>query len=355
MTKIRFNGPRRLRLRSFLTLNRIAISTYARHIFGQKLDPTWSANLEIGVRFWRHQFTQAMRHPDIAVGRQILDSLVTETDDDYHVTRRDVASPKGHWIEPHRVESTATILYLHGGGYAFHGQVSHRFADMLAHRLGARVFAPDYRLTPEYPHPAQAQDALAAWQYLMEQTPAKRIVLIGDSAGGHMVLTLLQSLRDHGEEQPALCIGLCPWTDIGNRGDSLYGNDPYDLVQGWMALLFGKWLDPENIYGRAALSPISYDYKGLAPMYLQTGGREILRDMAKDFAEVQARNGADVMLDLWPDMPHDFQGYDTFTASSSHALARIRAAVAAHVEDGPPLEPLAGITVTRAGLFSAAN
>jgi acetyl esterase/lipase len=210
--------------------------------------------------------------------------------------------------------------------------MSKRFAAMLAHHCGARLFAPDYRLTPEHPHPAQAEDALAAWRYVAGSTPPEKLVVIGDSAGGHMALTLLQSLRAQGLPQPALCIGLCPWTDIGNRGASITTNDRYDVVQGWMARRFGEWLDPEGRHGRAALSPIAQDYKGLAPIYLQAGGREVLCDMIRDFATAQAEHGADVLLDIWLDMPHDFQAFDTEKQSSTEALSRIRSAVTYHVD-----------------------
>ena len=160
-----------------------------------------------------------------------------------------------------------------------------------------------------------------------------------------MALMLLQALKDHGKPQPALCIGLCPWTDIGDRGASLRDNDATDLVQGWMALQFGRWLDPDQVFGRDALSPISFDYSGLAPLYLQAGGREVLRDMIIEFAQVQKGKGADLMLDLWPDMPHDFQAYDSLTASSTEALARIRQAIDTHLFAREPLAELPRITV----------
>jgi epsilon-lactone hydrolase len=235
--------------------------------------------------------------------------------------------------------SDVILLYYHGGGYALHGAVSRRYAAMLAHHCGARLFAPDYRLTPEHPHPAQAEDALAAWRYVAQTTSPDKLVVIGDSAGGHMALMLLQRLRAEGLSQPALCVGLCPWTDIGERGSSLHGNDRYDLVQGWMALEFRQWLDPEGAFGRAALSPISHNYAGLAPIYLQAGGREILRDMIVDFARVQAGHGAAVMLDLWEDMPHDFQAMDSERQSSTEALARIRAAAISHTVPGGAFAP----------------
>ncbi|MCB0058246.1 MAG: alpha/beta hydrolase [Caldilineaceae bacterium] len=318
-----------MRLAGFLTLNAIGAATYARHVLGRRMEPTWDAGFETGIRFWRQRFTEAMRCGDMARGRQLFDSVQTETDDIYDVSIEACDRPKGRWYTPGTRLCDAMLLYFHGGGYAFHAAASRRFAAMLAHHCGARLFAPDYRLTPEHPHPAQAEDALAAWRHVASSTPAGKLVVIGDSAGGHMALTLLQTLKSEGLPQPALCIGLCPWTDVGDRGASLRGNDRYDLVQGWMALRFGEWLDPDGRYGREALSPISHDYSGLAPIYLQAGGREVLRDMIRDFATVQAARGADVLLDLWPDMPHDFQAFDTVKQSSSEALARICAAVMA--------------------------
>ncbi|GAA6188488.1 alpha/beta hydrolase [Litorivita sp. NS0012-18] len=345
MAKITYSGPVRFRIESSVALGAIAVASYARHALGRKMEPSWSAQFETGIRFWRRQFTRAMRMRDMARGRLLFDALQTSTDDVYEVTAEACAAPRGHWYVPRRAASKAVILYLHGGGYTFHGAVSARFAQMLAHHTGARVFAPDYRLTPEHPHPAQSDDALAAWRYLRERAQAQQIVVVGDSAGGHMALMLLQRLKSEALEQPALCIGLCPWTDIGPRGASLRCNDRYDLVQGWMALQFGRWLDPDARFGRAALSPVSYDFAGLAPIYLQAGGREVLRDMIIDFAQGQAVKGAEVMLDLWPDMPHDFQAYDSLKPSSTEALARLVAAVAAYTGQGAPLAAMAQRTV----------
>ena len=352
MAQLHLHGPLSLRIKSLLAINRIAIATFARHAIGRRLAPDWDGNFEIGIRFWRHQFTQAMRAADMNTGRLIFDSLVTDTDDIYEVDVAPSSYPLGAWYTPRNLRSPATLLYCHGGGYTFHGAVSQRFAAMLAHHCGTRLFAPDYRLTPEHPHPAQAEDALAAWRHVRETTPPERLVVIGDSAGGHMALMLLQTLRQQGLPQPALCIGLCPWTDIGARGPSLHDNNCFDLVQGWMALKFGEWLDPDGRHGRAALSPIDQDFTGLAPIYLQAGGREVLRDMIIDFARQQQAKGAEVMLDLWDDMPHDFQAYDSLCSSSTEALTRIRTAVAWHVAGLGEFQP-AGRTVVGKGIAGA--
>jgi len=353
MAAIKFAGPIGFRVTSFAALNKIAISTYLRHSIGRKLHPDWDANLEIGVRFWRRQFTLALQQKDMARGRQILDSVQTDTPDEYLVSSTNTANPNGTWYRPHTRKSDATILYLHGGGDTFHGAMSKRFAAMLAHHIAAPVFAPDYRLTPEHPHPAQAEDALTAWHYVRSNVTANNIVVIGDSAGGHMMLMLLLELQKQGEQQPALGIGLCPWTDIGARGDSLHANNPTDLVQGWMALQFGKWLDPKGRFGRDALSPISHDFKNLAPLYLQAGGCEMLRDMIIDFANMQSDLGADILFDLWPNMPHDFQLMDSTQVDALEALARITSAVHRHVDQQKNLSK-SQRTQVASGCFSTA-
>lgn len=323
MARIKMAGPLGLRISSALALNSIAISTYLRHLFGTKLDPDWDADMEIGVLFWRRQFTKALTCGDATKGRRILDSVQTETSDEYDVDVRISRDPAGRWYLPRQRKTEATVLYFHGGGYAFYGAMSFRFGEMLAHHIGAPVFAVDYRLTPEHSYPAQSDDALAAWGHLTETVSPRDIVFVGDSAGAHMALMLLQELKAMKRLQPAGAIALSPWTDIGDSGPHLHANDQTDLVQGWMAVRFGEWLNPGDKYKRAALSPIAHDYSDCAPLYLQAGGLEIFHQTAIEFAEVQSGKGASLMLDVWPKMPHDFQLYDSTQTASTEALQRI--------------------------------
>ena len=327
MARIKMEGPLGLKLSSAFALNSIAISTYLRRLIGKKMAPDWDADLEIGVRFYRRQFTKALTCGDVTKGRMILDSLQTETSDAYEVDTRETLEPAGKWYDPRHAKTGATVLYFHGGGYSFYGAMSHRFGAMLAHRIGAPVFAVDYRLTPEHPHPAQLDDALAAWGFLTETIPPEKIVVAGDSAGAHMVLMLLQELKRLDRKQPAGAIVMSPWTDVGDSGPHLHENDPTDLVQGWMAVQFGEWLNPQDAYSQSELSPVALDYGNCAPIYLQVGGREIFHQTAIEFAKAQIRNDAELMLDIWPDMPHDFQLFDSTQTSSTEALARISEAV----------------------------
>lgn len=317
--------------RSLAAILAIWAKVLARRAIGRPLVPEWPAIFEVGTLFWRHQFNHAFKLEDIVEGRAYFDSLYTVPDPPPEVDIRASApgEPRGHWFLPRIRESDVTMLYFHGGGYSFYAAVSHQFIALLAHTLRIAIFAPDYRLTPEHPHPAQLEDGLAAYRFLLERgVDPRRLVLGGDSAGGHLTLMTLVKLREAGLPQPALAIGISPWIDTGRRGASQFGNDPYDMVQGYMTLRFAAWLKGDGAWSDAELSPIQQDFRGLGPIYLQAGGKEILVDMIRDFADVVRAQGCPVRLDVWEHMNHEFHAYGNDLPESREALERLRAAIA---------------------------
>jgi acetyl esterase/lipase len=312
----------------------IAVRVTARRAIGKPLVTQWSYLFEVNNLFWRAQFNHAFALNDIVQGRAYFDSLRWRVGEPPKVDVRPAAEdePKGHWFIPHIRTHDATLLHFHGGGYSFYCAVTRDFLAMLADRLGLPIFAPDYRMTPEHPHPAQIDDALAAYRFLLAQgVEPSRLIVAGDSAGGNAMLMTIARLRDLGLPQPALGIGICPWTDTRPRGASLFGNDRYDLVQGYMTQVFAAWL--KGVTGvssgitDAELSPIDQNFRGLAPLYLQAGGKEILVDMIRDFAKTAQAQGANVRLDVWEHMTHEFQYSGDFLPESQEALQRIGAAI----------------------------
>ncbi|XXG96110.1 hypothetical protein Hte_002389 [Hypoxylon texense] len=123
------------------------------------------------------------------------------------------------------------MLYVHGGGYYFGSVDEHRYQmQRHARKLKARVFAPEYRLAPQFPLPCGLQDCLAAYLYLLEKQDPTTIILAGDSAGGGMVVSLLVTMRDRGIPLPAGAILISPWVDLTHSFPSLSGECPLDYI-----------------------------------------------------------------------------------------------------------------------------
>ncbi|AMV39515.1 Carboxylesterase NlhH [Planctomyces sp. SH-PL62] len=82
------------------------------------------------------------------------------------------------------------VVFSHGGGWVVGDLASHEnLCRALANASGAIVASVGYRLAPEHPFPAAAEDAYAALSWFGEHAgevggdPA-RLAVCGDSAGG---------------------------------------------------------------------------------------------------------------------------------------------------------------------------
>ncbi|WVQ99705.1 hypothetical protein IAU59_006846 [Kwoniella sp. CBS 9459] len=132
------------------------------------------------------------------------------------------------------------MLYIHGGAYYWGSINTHRYTIWrYARKMHGRCFAVNYRKTPQYPFPCAIHDCLAAYVYLTNPPPGaqhrpvdpKSIILAGDSAGGGLVLALLQILRDtEGYELPAGAVLISPWSDLTHSFPSILQNTATDIV-----------------------------------------------------------------------------------------------------------------------------
>lgn len=229
------------------------------------------------------------------------------------------------------------ILFLHGGGFA---GGSPRLYRNLTWRLAAAAEAGllclDYRLAPEHPFPAALDDALAGYRSLLaEGADPRRIMLIGDSAGGGLVFSLMLRLRDEGMPLPGAAVALSPWTDLAMTGDSLHKNAAADpmidpdrvppLVDYYLA-----GADPCTPYA----SPLYGDLAGLPPSLIQVGSDEVLRDDSVRIAARLRAAGCSVTLEIWPRMPHVWHAFAPLVPESRRAIARI----GEFLRGGPALE-----------------
>ena len=205
---------------------------------------------------------------------------------------------------------TRALLYFHGGGYVLGASPGHRdLAAALAEMADLAVYLVDYRLAPEHPFPAAVDDALQAYQWLLEQGfESSQTILGGDSAGGGLAVSTLLNLKNLGLAAPAAAMLLSPWLDLSLSGASVETNEHADVVLSKSVLV--AWAD-HYLQGRDALaplaSPIYGDLVGLPPVLVHVGSTEILRSDSEDLVDRIIEHDGSAVLKVWDDLPHVFQ------------------------------------------------
>ena len=84
------------------------------------------------------------------------------------------------------------------------------------------VYVPDYRLGPENKFPAQLEDGVSCYNFLIDNLgySPEQIAIAGDSAGGHLALITLLKLKETNKPLPSCLALLSPWTDPNGSGDT---------------------------------------------------------------------------------------------------------------------------------------
>jgi acetyl esterase/lipase len=232
-------------------------------------------------------------------------------------------------IEPGRV-----VLYFHGGVYAIGDAFQAAgLAAQIGRRTRARVISVDYRLAPEHPYPAAVDDALAAYEALLQGgAPPSGIVFAGESAGGGLAVATLVNARDHGLPLPAAAFLMSPYADLTLAGATIETKGKAD------PLLSRELLQarvPDYTAGQdpalGLISPVFADLSGLPPLIIQAGTHEVLLDDAVRLARQAATADVEVTLDITPGVPHVFQAYYPILDEAAAALDRAGQLLSAHL------------------------
>jgi acetyl esterase/lipase len=223
-------------------------------------------------------------------------------------------------IEPRHV-----VLYFHGGVYVMGDAVSAAgLASQVGRRTRAKVISVDYRLAPEHPYPAAVDDALAAYEALLQDgTAPSGIVFAGESAGGGLAVATMVNARDHGLPMPAAAFVMSPYADLTLAGTTMETRRDVDPLMS-RELLQARV--PDYTAGQDAaldlISPIFADLSGLPPLIIQVGGHEVLLDDAVRLAQRAGTADVDVTLEITPGVPHVFQNFSSMLDEAAAALDR---------------------------------
>jgi len=221
------------------------------------------------------------------------------------------------------------ILYFHGGGYFFGSPETHRkMLARLSQLSGVPAVLPNYRKAPENVFPAALQDAITAYREVLETTPAHRIVIGGDSAGGGLALALLHEICASGAPQPALTFAIAPWADLSDR------NVAHRPTAGSEAIL-----PPERLYEVASeyfantnprdprVSPVFGTFEGAGEVLILVSDSEVLFDDSRRMTETLHKQGVPVVLSIERDLPHVWPIFHWILPEADRSLKQLAGAV----------------------------
>lgn len=262
-------------------------------------------------------------------------ALAFAVGDDVACSSVEVAGVSGEWITPKSASDNAVLLYLHGGGYCVGSIDSHR--PMVAHIARAanvRTLMIDYRLAPEHPFPAGLDDAVAAYEWLLEQGLAPdSIVIGGDSAGGGLTLATLLRSRDADLPMPSAAVLISPWLDLTASGESIVTCAEVDPTLAPDRL--GEYIDGycgDTAVDHPLVSPLFADLASLPPLLIQVGTAEILLDDSTRLAHAAQRLEVEVALEVWEDMFHVWHYYAEWIPEAREAITQLADFVNVHVK-----------------------
>jgi acetyl esterase/lipase len=220
---------------------------------------------------------------------------------------------KGQWIAARNAdEGAGAILYLHGGGFVFGGQRTHRhLVAAISAATGLPALLLDYRRAPEHPFPAAADDAVAGFQWLLDQGfPAERIVVMGDSAGGHLTAGLLADLHRKRMPMPAAAVLFSPFLDL--TGDGLDERDAArrdPFVPPARARECGLAYAGEFDFTHRRLNVLAGNKRSWPPVLIQVGDTECLLGDSERLADAVNAAGGHCELQVWPGQVHVFPAF----------------------------------------------
>jgi acetyl esterase/lipase len=178
------------------------------------------------------------------------------------------------------------VVWIHGGAWSSGSKEWDNVKYLI--RDGYAIASIDYRYTPEAPFPAQIQDCNAALNFILTRAAdygvdARRFVVAGGSAGGHLALMLglARGQKDFGAN-PAVkplaildFFGPADLTMMKSDLEAIHSQKGLELLQDAGSKLLGEPLDEAADKAKIA-SPINYVSATAPPVLIIQGGKDPL-------------------------------------------------------------------------------
>eukprot|EP01084_Bolivina_argentea_P149844 261718_1 len=251
------------------------------------------------------------------------------------ITFNQINNIKCAWINKNNAQKNGIIISFHGGAYiSGSAQSCFPYLIPLCQMTSMAGCSIQYSLCPEKLLPTPIDEGLFIYKYFIQKLNVNpnNIVFVGDSAGGSLVLLLIQKLIKYGVPPPRCAITMSTW-DVPTTGESYIRNkdkDAYldqDTGKIWAHLSVGNVnIDVENekcfwVDIKLSLDDMTYSYlnknasfKGFCPLFLSASEWECVLDDSLRVVDRCKKDGVeDVYCEITPSngihVLEDWTGY----------------------------------------------
>ncbi|MGW4807141.1 alpha/beta hydrolase fold domain-containing protein [Kitasatospora sp. NPDC004272] len=272
--------------------------------------------------------------------RAFAEAIAAQVPDEPSVSVEEVRAPRpdGSTLTIRLLRPTGAagplpaLLWFHGGGQVLgYAAQDDPTLKHLALEVGCLVASVEYRLAPEAPAPAAAEDGLLAYRWLRGQAAAlgveeDRVALAGQSGGGGIAAATALMIRDQGEPAPLFQALSYPMLD--DRNTTASSHEVTDIgiwdratnVLAWN-LILGDRAGADDVPPYSAPARTT-DLTGLPPTFIAAAELDVFRDEDLNYATRLQASGVPVELHLYPGTYH---AWDLFAPEAALSTAYVHA------------------------------
>lgn len=284
---------------------------------------------------------------DVSIARDNLEILTASFKQHIPVaavTNLSIPGPAGEMrarhYRPVDGDGAPLLVFYHGGGQVIGSIDTHDDLCRQICREGRmHVLSVDYRLAPEHKAPAGADDALAAFQWALDNAAElgadpDRVAVGGDSAGGNLAAVVSMRARTEAARLPAVQLLFYPVVNYRDetRSQILFA-DGFFLTKADIDWFSDHFLDGADVDASdPRVSPLlADDFSGLPPALVLTAGFDPLRDEGRQYAEAMRKAGVAVDYREFGSLVHGFANLFALGGGSATATAESISALRAHL------------------------
>lgn len=234
-----------------------------------------------------------------------------------------------YWFRPDgNVDDNRIIVYLHGGCFVLGSIQSHQaLVSHITRHLSLPVLFVDYSLAPEKPFPSAINEIIHVYQHLLLLHPEADFILMGDSAGAGLSVSVLSKLNERNIPLPKYLVMFSPWVDLTCTNPSITLNAGLDpiLAKAQLQEFVSLYVNDNNL---AAANPVGNLHGKFPPTLILVGSGEILLDDSRVIYKKIGSQQERVKLSIYDNQNHVWMLENIHSEESKKALKEIAEFVA---------------------------